>query len=322
MSPAAASPSPILHSQAEYNSDDNSNLGPLFSDPSYELDDISCLDLSFPIAHPLPTSPPAVNSEASIDTPCKPDDHHLRPLFSDPLYELDDSSCTRLPPPIAPLMSTSSPANKLETPVDTAAENVDDKLPTPSSPAADSPPQLHFPEVVEAAKYLLHIGYFVHLPVCVLVCTSCSNSVQIENVHAHKVKSPSACRLPTAHSILWPELEHYLLIADASDILVLPPHHRPIPPIPDIPVEEGWVCSYDVNAPCYGEPFASETSRKHHFKSQHPQVPSKERSPHYRTSSVQLLYSFAAHCICIATSAMPPPPTVLRYENFISFFED
>lgn len=264
------------------------------------------------------SSSPILRSQAEHHT----DDDNLGSLFSDPLYELEDLTFTRPPSPFAPFLSTTLPLDHSKTPADTHAESVDDELPTPSSPAAESPPRTCSPEEVEAAKYLSRIGYLVHLPVRVLVCTGCSSSVQIKNAHSHKVKTSSSCRLPTARSILRPELQKNLLIAGASNTLVLPSHHHPIPPIPGIPIGQGWVCTNDVKSACYGEPFASETSRKRHFQQKHPQVPSSDRSLHYRSSPVQSLYSFAGDRICIATAAMPPPPAVPRYEEFISSFED
>ncbi|KAJ8694335.1 hypothetical protein PTI98_009259 [Pleurotus ostreatus] len=270
------------------------------------------------------SSSPILRSQAEYHS----DDDNIDSFVYDPSSELDDLSLIRPPPPFAPFLSTTLPVDHSETPADTHAEPVDDKSPSspavesPSSPAVESPPKTCSPEEVEAAKYLSRIGYFVHLPLRVLVCTGCSSSVQLKNAYSHKVKTSSSCRLPTARSILRTELEKNLLIAGASDTLVLPSHHHPIPPIPGIPIVQGWVCTNDVKSACYGEPFASETSRKRHFQQKHSKVPSSDRSLHYRSSPVQSLYLFAGDRICVATAEKPLPPAVPRYEEFISSFED
>ncbi|KAF4565762.1 hypothetical protein EYR40_002169 [Pleurotus pulmonarius] len=317
-SPAPLS-SPVLRSQADYDTDDEPSE-PLFSDPLYDIDEPIC-------TRPSPITPLTLplHVEDTDDTSCDPCDSALSPITFELPDETDDSSCTRPPP----FTSIPLPIRLPDTNTATTAATDDlecdpsiDDLPTPSSPAAELPVEPHSPQAVEASKYLSRIGYFVHHPVRVLVCTSCSNSVELENAHSHKAKASSTCQLSNPRSISRLDLERNLQLAGASDTLVFPPNHGPIPPIPGIPIQEGWICTCDPLAPCYGQPLASETSRKRHFKNHHPNITAKESHKFYQKSPLQSLYAFAARRVCIATLATDPVAAPPRYENFISTFTD
>ncbi len=286
----------------------------------YDTDEPIC-------TRPSPITPLSLplHVEDTDDTSCDPRDSTLSPITFELPDESDDSSWTRPTPftglPLPIRMPDTNTATTSATD-DLERDPSIDELPTPSSPAAELPVEPHSPQAVEAAKYLSRIGYFVHLPVRVLVCTSCSNSVELENAHSHKVKASSTCQHSNPRSIMRLDLERNLQLAGASDTLVFPANNAPIPPIPGIPIQEGWICTCDPLAPCYGQPLASETSRKRHFKNHHPKITAKESHKFYQKSPLQSLYAFAARRVCIATLATDPVAAPPRYENFISTFTD
>ncbi|KAG9220231.1 hypothetical protein CCMSSC00406_0009552 [Pleurotus cornucopiae] len=171
-----------------------------------------------------------------------------------------------------------------------------------------------------AESHLRSLGFFVHKPTNILVCVQCSSGVPAGNAFAHITNASSKCRSSAWRTLSISYVEDCLRTCGALNPVKFPSLEVSIPPIPTIPVLDGWICKVDPNMACYQQPFASSRTRQRHFQDNHPDIVA--RTEYYVDTKLQNIYNYRGYQRCIRVHLLPPQVEPPRYDAFISSCPD